>query len=224
MIKAVFLDYTGTVLQMRGADLEEMLTRIVKNSSFKSGDEVLAWWMQNLQEMEEKSYGDSFISEDEICLRLLQKLQSEYYLRDDIEKLHLLNQSFWMYGPLYTDVKPFMERVGLPVYIVTNSDTKYVEICMRRNGLHVHGIVSAAQVKAYKPHAEVLRKAVAISGCTPEEIIAVGDSMKDVQAEKDAGLEPLLLDRQKRYGRTDMKKVYSLLDVLIRIEDSNKLG
>ena len=35
MIKSIFIDYTGTIIQEKGEDLEKIVFRIWKNSNFK---------------------------------------------------------------------------------------------------------------------------------------------------------------------------------------------
>ena len=44
MIKAVFLDYTGTIIEEGGPDGMEMLKRCWKNSDIESMEAMLAYW------------------------------------------------------------------------------------------------------------------------------------------------------------------------------------
>lgn len=45
MIKSIFIDYTGTIIQEKGDDLEKIVLRIWKNSNFKNPEEITAsWW------------------------------------------------------------------------------------------------------------------------------------------------------------------------------------
>ena len=56
MIKAVFLDYTGTILQEGGPDIEEMTMRCAKNSNVKDPRAMMEWWFRNLRIEEERRY------------------------------------------------------------------------------------------------------------------------------------------------------------------------
>ena len=47
MIKSIFIDYTGTIIQEKGEDLEKIVFRIWKNSNFKNPEEIASsWWNQ----------------------------------------------------------------------------------------------------------------------------------------------------------------------------------
>ena len=41
MIKAVFMDYTGTIIQEKGEDLEKIVFRIWKNSRLETVEETV---------------------------------------------------------------------------------------------------------------------------------------------------------------------------------------
>ena len=71
MAKAVFLDYFGTVLQENGVDMQQMLSRVIANSSADDDKKLLAWWMKNLQSLERSARGENYITEEEISLKLL---------------------------------------------------------------------------------------------------------------------------------------------------------
>ena len=107
MIKSIFIDYTGTIIQEKGEDLEKLVLRIWKNSNFKSPEEIAASWWDQLKMMEEQSFGDTFLTEDEIVDHLLGKFEEEAGLVDDLSELQRLFQRFWMYAPIFEDVKEF---------------------------------------------------------------------------------------------------------------------
>ena len=44
MIKAIFMDYTGTIIQEKGADLEKIVSRIWKNSRLETVEETVRYW------------------------------------------------------------------------------------------------------------------------------------------------------------------------------------
>ena len=95
-------------------------------------------------------------------------------------------------------MKGFHERCGLPIYVITNNGVQYVKKSMQEKGLHPAGIISADMVRAYKPHKEIFDKALEISGCKPEEVVHIGDSyMSDVQGALEAGIQPILVSREK---------------------------
>lgn len=219
MIKAVFMDYTGTIIQEKGKDLEEIVTRIWKNSTLETPKDVLKYWWSNLKILEEKSFGDAFLTEDEIVDRLLHMLDREAGLDDDFSELHKLCQRYWMYAPVFEDVEEFFEKCTLPVYVITNNGACYVQECMERNHLNPAGIVSGEMVRAYKPHKELFQKALEISGCRADEVIHIGDSVtSDVKGAYTAGITPVLIDRIGKNEYSECKVIHRLTEALSLLE------
>ena len=166
MIKAVFLDYTGTIIEEGGPDGMEMLKRCYRNS-----------------------YKDSYITEDEIVDRALEECARKIHLKENFEELHRLCQRFWMYAPAFPDSAEFFEKCRVPIYVISNNGLSYVEEGMRDKDLHPAGIICGDMVRAYKPHREIFQKALEVSGLGPEEVIHIGDSVtSDVAGAAAAGL------------------------------------
>lgn len=215
MIKAVFLDYTGTILQLRGNDFDEMVSTFTQHSTIKDPDEVVRWYFDHLRAVERDCYQDTFLSEDELIMKLLDQAEAEIKLKADHSQLHTCMQNYWMYAPLFSDVQGFFDLVKLPVYILMDNSGDYAKVCLRRNGLHANGIISGEDVKAYKPRREIYEKALQLAGCRPEEVIHVGDDLEgDVEGAKNAGITPILLDRKSEHMDVDCRRVRSLPEIL----------
>lgn len=188
--------------------------RCYNNSDVASPQEMLKFWWGNLRKMEEQSYLDKFITEDEIVDILLQKCVAKLRLKENLEELHKLFQNFWMNSPAYDDVKEFFQKSSLPIYVVTNNGVEYVRVAMETNDLHPVGIVCGDMARAYKPHRELFEKALEISGYKAGEVLHIGDSMfSDVNGAKAAGILPVLLDREGKNRENGVKSIRSLLDV-----------
>ena len=78
MIKAVFLDYTGTIIEEGGPDGMEMLKRCYRNSDMESMEAMLAYWWKLIKNFEAVSYKDSYITEDEIVDRHWRSVPGKY--------------------------------------------------------------------------------------------------------------------------------------------------
>ena len=215
MIKSIFIDYTGTIIQEKGDDLEKIVLRIWKNSNFKNPEEIAVSWWNRLKMMEEKSFGDTFLTEDEIVEHLLKLFEEEEGLADNFSELHKLFQRFWMYAPIFEDVEEFFEKCPLPIYVITNNGVCYVQECLKHNGLKAAGIISGELVRAYKPHKELFEYALKVCGCNAEEVIHIGDSIiSDVNGALTAGITPILLDRNGTSNYRECKVVNKLTEVL----------
>ena len=216
MTKAVFIDYTGTIIQEKGKDMEELVARIWKNSKIEYPQKAVEFWWKNLKELEERSYKENFRTEDEIVDCLLEMLRREANLEDDFQELHRLCQRFWMYAPIFEDVKGFFDKCELPIYVITNNGVRYVQECLEHNGLRADGIVSGEMVQAYKPHKEVFEKALAISGYSAGEVLHIGDSVvSDVKGALGAGITPVLIDRKGKSECTQCRVIHRLTEMFL---------
>lgn len=200
MKKYILLDYTGTIIEQAGPDIEQMIYRVTTHSDFPSARDALRFWFTELDRLEHESRGASFVDEDTLCLRLLDLCAEKFGLREDHEALHLLNQGLWRRGPVYPDAAEFMKTSRLPICVITNNAAGYVEENLQNNDLHPAHIVSAEDVRAYKPYPEIFERALEITGCTPDEVIHIGDSYtSDVLGANAAGIEAILVDREGRF-------------------------
>lgn len=215
MIKAIFIDYTGTMVQEKGEEMREVVSRICSNSMLHEPESALGLWWKLLKQYEESSYGDSYITEDEIVDRILSDLEEQIQLRDDKEELHELLRGFWVHAPLFPDAEEFFRRCPVPVYVISNNGASYVELSMREKGLSPAGIICADMVRAYKPRRELFEKALEISGCGSGEVLHIGDSYtSDVQGARAAGIRPVLIRRSEGQEYDDIITVTDLTQVL----------
>lgn len=213
-LKAIFMDYTGTTVQERGPEIEEVVMRICGHSSVKNPKEALKLWWSRLKQYEENSYGASYLSEDEIVDRLLEDFQREIQLSDDLAQLHGLIQKFWVNAPLFPDVKGFYEKCPVPIYVISNNGIQYVEKSLTSKGVFPAGIICADMVRAYKPHKEIFEKALEISQNKAEDVIHIGDSYSsDVQGALAAGIKPILLQRKNAVEYAGIHCVGSLEEI-----------
>ncbi|WP_394916492.1 HAD family hydrolase [uncultured Robinsoniella sp.] len=218
-MKAVFMDYTGTTVEEKGIEIEQVVMRICKNSELKNPKDALVRWWKGLKQYEESSYEESYLTEDEIVDCLLRDFEQEIGLKDNLEELHSLIQNFWVNAPLFPDVKAFYEKCPVPIYIISNNGIQYVEKSMTDKGLTPAGIVCADMVRAYKPHKEIFEKALELSGFSSSEVIHIGDSYaSDVQGAMNAGIKPVLVQRKTKEDYPDTIVVNGLQEVLSLIK------
>lgn len=200
MRKAVFMDYNGTIIREGGKEMEEILARICRGSDLHTPEEAVNYWYRNLGIMEQKYYGENFISEEEIVTALLRQCREEIHLQDNPEEFKELFRGYWANAPVFEDAEIFIKSCPLPVYVLTNNSVPYVKRCLDRSHLKPAGIITADMARAYKPHREVFLKALEISGCRPEEVIHVGDSLEsDVKGARSVGITPVLVDRRGKH-------------------------
>lgn len=217
-MKGIFLDYTGTITQEGGPDVAALLERLCAGSSCKDMKWLLHEWWRLVKLYENQSYKEDYLTEDEIVDLILHKWEDEIDLKENLKELHDLCRRYWMYAPVYSDAIEFFERCPLPIYVVTNNGSQYVEVCMERNGLHPAGIICGDMVRAYKPHRELFEEALRVSGYAPNEVVHIGDSVaSDVEGARTAGIRPIFLNRSEGEVLDGIESVGSLLEALERV-------
>ena len=215
MVKAVFIDYMGTTVDEHSPEMAEIVRRICNNSSLHDPRQVQRFILDTRRRYEANSYLDTYLSEDEIVTRLILDMEAQIGLRDDPAVLCDLIHSHWVNAPLFPDTRTFFDRCPVPIYIITNNGLPYMERALQSNGLKAAGVVSADTARAYKPHKEIFNEALRVSGCTPGEVIHIGDSYDtDVVGARNAGIRPVLLLRGHARQHDDVDAADSLEQTL----------
>ena len=139
MIKAIFMDYTGTMVQEDEPYTRELVRYFASHSNLKDPGEILRVVWAQIKEIEAGSSGDSFLRNDEKVDRILAYCAEKHGLEGDFSYIHEVWHKVWVHAPLFDDVKPFFERSKLPIYVLSNDDLCYLEESMRIKDLHPIG-------------------------------------------------------------------------------------
>ena len=215
MVKAIFIDYMGTTVDEHSPEMAEIVRRICKNSSLHDPRQVQRFILDNRRCYEADSYLDSYRTQDEIVDRLIADMANQIGLTDEPSILRGLIQSHWVNASVFPDAHAFFDQCPAPIYIITNIGLPYMERALQRNGLKAAGVVSADAARAYKPHREIFDEALRFSGCTPDEVIHIGDSYDtDVVGARSVGIRPVLLLRGRARQHGDVDAADSLEQVL----------
>ena len=206
MVNAVFIDYMGTTVDEHSPKMTEIIRRICKNSSLHDPGQVQRFILDNRRRYEADSYLDAYLTQDEIVDRLILDMVDQIRLTDEPSALRGLIRSHWVNAAVFPDARAFFERCPVPIYIITNIGLPYMEQALQHNGLKAAGVVSADTARAYKPHRKIFDEVLRVSGCTPGEVIHIGDSYDtDVMGARGAGIRPVLLlrGREQRHDGVD---------------------
>ena len=223
MIKAIFLDYTGTILKEDSWQMKEVQRRVCAASTCQDEDQLLARFHAHLKDWEAQSVGPTYRDADEVVTCTFQSLGEEIGMTEDIPSLMKLMRSFWAEGAFFPDVAPFFALCGLPIYVISNNGEGYVGRAMAKNGLQPAGLVCADHVRAYKPAKFLFERALEVSGCRPEEVVHVGDSYdSDVMGARSAGIRTILLQRKGDPARTDVPTISSLTHLIPLLKEERK--
>lgn len=211
MLKAIFIDYTGTMVREDEPYTRELIAYFMAHSNLKSPGEILKVVWSKVKEIESESHGDSFEGVDVRTDKILEYCRENCGLQGDFKYMHEVWSKIWVHAPLYEDVKPFFERAKLPIYVLTNDDLCYVEESMRLKGLKPTGIISAETAKACKPDPAIFKKALEVAGVSADEVIHIGDSVtSDVEPAVKLGITPIYLSRGKKAELQGVRVIVSL--------------
>ena len=214
MLKAVFLDYTGTMVPDDEPNTRALLKYFITHSDLKDPNEILTIVWGKIKELEYELKGDDYISNDKRLDIILDHCVRNCGLRGDLKLMHEKWQKIWTDAPLYDDVRPFFEKCPLPIYIISNDDLKYLELSMKSKQLEPAGIISAEISKACKPHREIFELALETAKAKPDEVIHIGDSVvSDVNAAREVGITPMLLDRSGKQSYSDCRVITTLKEL-----------
>lgn len=215
MVKLICLDYAGVILQLKGNELKKLISAFTEYSRLSSDEEAADWIFSTWDALEHANVGENAVSEMELFDMLMNKADFEIQLRGDHNVLRTMFSDYKMYGPIGPDVREFITLCPYPVYITSMNSVTYVNVCTRRNGLHVNGVISAERPGLSYSTASVLGEAQRVFGCQPEEILYVGRHPKrDIVSASEFGAQAVLLDRRSRYRGADCKRVRSLVELL----------
>lgn len=214
-VKAIFLDYTGTMVREDGEDSLKLIAYFMHHSAFTDPKEAVRLVWSLVKKYEKECYLESFCTESEIIDKIAAYCKENYSFQYEHDELHEIWERSWIYAPLYDDVKPFFTKCPVPIYVITNDGISYLEKSMEVKGLKPAGIISAEAVKAYKPHHEIFDEALRVSGCTKEEVLHVGDSItSDVKGALAAGINPVLIDRSGKAVCEEATVIHTMDELL----------
>lgn len=216
MIKALFIDYTGTTVKNGGFELLEFGRIVVENSRYSDLKIFLKEWYELWKTYEETCYKDTYKPADEILDICIDILVKDYNLNYDLNELKDLVHGFWINAPLFEDALELFNNIKLPLYILTNNGIKYIDESMKRKNLYPTGIISADEIKAYKPHIDLFNYALRVAGCKASEVIHIGDSLNaDYYGATNAGIIAYLVVRKEDNNISkDVRVIKRLTDIL----------
>ncbi len=214
MIKAIFIDYTGTMVQEDEPCTRELLSYFISHSDLKDPKEILKVVWGKVKEIESECFGNAFVRIDERTDRILSYCVENCGLDGDLSYMHSVWSKIWVHAPLFDDVKPLFERAELPIYVLSNDDLCYLEESMKLKDLHPAGIISSEMARACKPNRAIFEKAMEIADVKPDEVIHIGDSItSDVEPAKKLGITPIYISRNKAAELTGVRVIRSLNEI-----------
>ncbi len=213
-IKALFVDFYGTIVHEDGEVIKKITDIIQKTGVAEDKSEIDSFWWKDFQAMFQNSYGDTFETQRALEEKSLEHTLAKFRSTADAKELSNLMFEHWVKPPIFEDSKEFFEKSPLPIYIVSNIDTDDINRAIEYHNLKPAGIFTSEDAGAYKPRKELFELALKKTGLAPEEVLHIGDSISsDVKGASALGIHALWLNRFGKEAPDGVKSVSSLLQI-----------
>ena len=176
MLKALFLDFYGTLAQENGPVIQDICRRIAETGGEAPPRSVARFWGGEFQALLAASHGDSFQTQRRLELASLRRTLTQFGSAEDPYVLSELLYAYWRRPPLFDETAAFFEQAPYPVYIVSNIDTAEIEAAVSQHRLHPAGVFTSEDAQSYKPRRELFDLALRRTGLQPGEVWHVGNS------------------------------------------------
>ncbi|MBX3068956.1 MAG: HAD family hydrolase [Thermomicrobiales bacterium] len=229
MYRGILLDFYGTMVHEDDEVIQGICLQIQETSPQRPTlEDIAAAWWTCFSGMCSRAYLDRFHSQRELALQSLQETLELFAspLNPDL----LINLQFdrWVTSPLFEDTQPFLEKISIPVCIVSNIDRMDIQAAMEYHGLQTEYLVTSDDARAYKPRTEMFELALKTMGLSRSEVLHVGDSRtSDIQGAKNAGMAVAWINRAAKPGSHVAEPDYeitSLAEVLDIVAVANGCG
>jgi putative hydrolase of the HAD superfamily len=109
-----------------------------------------------------------------------------------------------------------LKKRGVVMGVISNWDSRLISTLENIGlGHYFDFILPSAVVGSAKPDKKIFEEALRLSGVAPHETCHIGDEVRtDVVGAKQAGIHPILLDRNNRFENVDATKITSFMDLI----------
>lgn len=199
-VTGIAVDVFGTIVDWRGTIIDEgmRLKSTVDWHAF-----AYEWLKGYRSGVERVRKGERpWVPLDALLLESFEKLVRDFHLeKEDKKKLEMLGQVWHRLSP-WPDSIPGLKKISANyrVAALSNGNTILLIDMAKNAGLPWDSIVSAEQVKKYKPEKEVYQLAAESLGPLPEQVIYVASHKWDLLASKALGFKTAYIPRPNELG------------------------
>ncbi len=218
MIKAIFVDFYGTIVHEDGEIVSKISKMIYESGQAQSAAEVDGFWWRDFQNMFNNAYGDNFETQRTLEEQSIAHTIEKYGATLDAKELSRWMFEHWVKPPIFGEAKDFFDMCPVPIYVVSNIDTADVIQAINYHHLNPAGVFTSEDAKSYKPRKELFELALLKTGLKASEVIHVGDSISsDVKGAAALGIRALWLNRFGKEVPEGVEYITNLMEVLERV-------
>lgn len=214
MLKALFIDFYGTVVHEDGEVIKQVSQEIYNTGEVVDKSEIGAYWWNEFQKAFNSAYGDRFETQRKLEYQSLKKTIKYFKSTANAQELSDLMFAHWIKPPIFEESKQFFEMCPVPIYIVSNIDRDDVLKAIEYHGLNPAGIFTSEDAKSYKPRKELFEFALNSTGLSVEQVVHIGDSLSsDVKGASTVGIGAIWINRSKKEIPNGVIAVENLLEI-----------
>lgn len=218
MIKAIFVDFYGTIVFEDGENVAKISDMIYKTGNAQSVSEIGSYWWNSFQSLFENAYGENFRTQRELETQSLIDTIQQFGSSEDGVKLSNEMFEYWVKPPIFEESKQFFDACPVPIYIVSNIDRDDVLQAIEYHGLKPAGVFTSEDARSYKPRKELFEYALKSTGLSPDEVVHIGDSLSsDVKGASSVGIRAIWVNRRNREVPEGVTAVRNLLEGMYAI-------
>lgn len=215
MVKAIFIDFYGTVVYEDGEIVKKISQKIYETGNAQSVSQVDSYWWKTFKTLFENSYGENFRTQRELETKSLIDTIEHFESSEDGVKLSEEMFEFWVKPSIFEESKQFFKECPIPIYIVSNIDRADILEAIEFHGLNPQGVFTSEDAKSYKPRKEIFELALSKTGLHPNEVLHIGDSLSsDIKGAYNAGIKALWINRSGREVPDKVTAIGNLMEVL----------
>lgn len=215
MIKAIFIDFYGTIVFEDGEVVNKISKMIYETGNAQSVRQVDSYWWNSFRTLFENSYGENFQSQRELETKSLIDTVAHFGSSVDGVKLSIEMFEYWIKPPIFEESKQFFKDCPVPIYIVSNIDRADILEAIDFHGLNPQAVFTSEDAKSYKPRNELFELALKKTGLSADEVLHIGDSLSsDIKGANSVGINAIWVNRNAKDIPDNVTAVSNLLEVL----------
>lgn len=219
-VKAVFVNFFGTLVCDDGESVEKVCKIIFNTGKAADINEIKCYWRKKFSCLFSVSNGSNFLTQRELEIISLEETLLHFNSRENAVKLSEEMFSYWVKPNAFDDTAEFLQKITLPVFIVSNIDTSDIYSAVNYNGFNVNGIFTSEDAECYKPAKEIFELALKKTGFSSSYVIHIGDSLSsDVMGAESIGIRAIWLNRFNRNIPCGVTAVKSLAELIGETND-----
>lgn len=215
MVKAVFLDFYGTVVHEDDDVIRKIIKKISDTGNAKCRSEIGSYWQEEFQRAVYSAYGKNFQTQRELEYCSLKKTIDRFGSSAEAKELSQAIFEHWRKPPIFEDAKCFLECCPTDIYLVSNIDRDDIMAAVEFHGLKPAGIFTSEDAKAYKPRRELFELALNQSGLSAEQVVHIGDSLSsDIQGASSVGIRAIWINRNGKETPIGVSSIQSFSEFM----------